>query len=169
LGKYITSEPDVYLKRRLRWCRQAAEAVEYVHEKRVIHCDISLRNFLLDKDLDLLLADFQGMLKSTDGATLLNGLARECTKSFLPRVNGDYADVKTDLFALGSAIYFIMMGHEVFPELDSLDDDEEIESRFRNGHFPTDEHACCQITMNCWKQLYQSASDVVFDLSQISV
>ena len=35
---------------------------------------------------------------------------------------GDFADVKTDIFALGSAIYSLMMGHEPFPNLDDLED-----------------------------------------------
>lgn len=73
--------------------------------------------------------------------------------------------MKTDLFALGSAIYFIMTGHEVFPELDSLEDDEEIFSRFENELFPLDNHACYHITEKCWKQQYRSAEEVVSDIS----
>ena len=96
------------------------------------------------------------MYKSCNGNVLLDGLSRECTKSFLPRIHGDYADGKTDLFALGSAIYFIMIGHEVFPDLDS-DKDEEIERRFRNGQFPVDPQVCGTITGKCWAQKYGSA------------
>lgn len=167
LGDYITSQSFIPSDQRLLWCKQAAEAVSYIHGKHVIHCDINFRNFLLDKNFDLLLADFQGMLKSADGKTLLDGLSRECSKSYMPRCHGDYACVKTDLFALGSAIYFIMTGHEVFPELDSLDD-EEILSRFQNGVFPIDSsHVCYHITEKCWKQQYKSADDVVSDLSLI--
>ncbi|KAJ5852891.1 hypothetical protein N7534_005434 [Penicillium rubens] len=105
-----------------------------------------------------------GMLKSADGDTLLDGLSRECSKSYQPRVHGDYACVATDLFALGSAIYFIMTGHEVFPELDSWEDDEEILSRFQNGLFPNDNHPCSQITEKCWKQQYRQAAEIVSDL-----
>ncbi|KAJ5080867.1 hypothetical protein N7456_013577 [Penicillium angulare] len=153
----------------LQRASNAAEAVSYIHGKRVIHCDINTRNMLLDKNLDLLLADFQGMLKSGDGKTLLDGFSRESSKSSMSRCHGDYADVKTDLFALGSAIYFIMMGHEVFPELHSWDDDDENEilSRFQNGLFPVDSHACTEITDKCWRQQYQSAADVVSDISLI--
>ncbi|GIK05061.1 hypothetical protein Aspvir_009160 [Aspergillus viridinutans] len=163
------SEPTISFDRRLRWCKQAAEAIKYIHEKRVIHCDINLRNFLLDDNFDLLLSDFQGMLKSAHGETLIDGLSRECSKSFMPRAHGDYADVKTDIFALGSAIYFIITGHEVFPELDSLEDDEEIASRFQNGQFPTDDHACYHITEKCWKQQYETAEDIVSDILQIQM
>lgn len=101
------------------------------------------------------------------GNVLLDGLSRECTKSFLPRAHGDYADVETDLFALGSAIYFIMMGHEVFPELDSDDDDEEVEQRFRNSQFPADPQACATITRKCWTQQYSSAQEVVEDIIMV--
>jgi Serine/threonine protein kinase len=168
LSDHITSEASIDLPRRLLWCQQAAEAVNYIHQKHVIHCDIKLRNFLLDKNFDLMLADFQGMLKSADGKTLLDGLSRECSKSYLPRSHGDYACVKTDLFALGSAIYFIMTGHEIFPELDSLDDDEQILSRLRKWTCSrlTTMHATI-LRIKCWRQQYQSADDVVSDLSLI--
>jgi serine/threonine protein kinase len=167
LNNYIISHPEISIDQKLRWCKQAAEAVEYIHEKSVIHRDISLRNLLLDKDMNVLLADFQGMLKSTDGKTLLDGLSRECSKSFQPRPHGDYADTKTDIFALGSAIYFIMTGHEVFPELDSSEDEEEIALRFRNSWFPTDDHECCLITEKCWRQQYETPRHIVSDISEI--
>jgi hypothetical protein len=75
--------------------------------------------------------------------------------------------VKTDLFALGSAIYFIMMGHEVFPDLDSNKDEEEIERRFRSGQFPVDPQVCSGITSKCWAQEYGSAQEVVDDIAVI--
>lgn len=156
--------PDTFLDQRLQWCKQAAEAVEHLHRKRIIYGDINPRNLLLDQNLNVKLADFQGMYKSFDRSVLLDGLSRECTKSFLPRTNGDHADIKTDHFALGSAIYFIMMGHEVFPELDSEDDDEEVEQRFRNGQFPIDPQACAMITRKCWTQQYDSSQEVVKDI-----
>lgn len=170
LNDYITSQTSIPFERRLLWCKQAAQAVSYIHGKNVIHCDISLRNTLLDKNLDLLLADFQGVLKSADGETLLDGHAREHSKAYMPRV-GDDACVKTDLFALGTAIYEIMTGHEVFPELNTWEEgvDEEILSRFENGLFPTDKHACYRVTEKRWKQQYDSADDVLSDLSVIQV
>lgn len=46
---------------RLRWSRQAAEATAYIHTKNVIHCDINTNNLLLDANLNVKLADFQGI------------------------------------------------------------------------------------------------------------
>lgn len=85
----------------------------------------------------------------------------------MPRCHGDDACVRTDLFALGSAIYFIMTGHEVFPDLDNWEDDEDVLSRFRSGLFPVDGHLCYHITDKCWKQQYELADDVILDLSFI--
>ncbi|KAM5450710.1 Phosphorylase b kinase gamma catalytic chain, skeletal muscle/heart isoform [Microsporum audouinii] len=170
LYEHITSKhATISLSQKLSWCKHAAEAVKYIHEKRVIHCDINLRNILLDDNFNIILADFQGMLKSPHGETLLDGLSRECTKSFMPRSHGDFADVKTDIFALGSAIYFIMLGHEVFPELDTFndDEDEQVALLFSNGDFPTDDYACSTITDKCWRQAYESAKDIIQDISQI--
>lgn len=75
--------------------------------------------------------------------------------------------METDLFALGSAIHFIIIGHEIFPDLDSLEDEEEILSRFQNGLFPIDKHAYYRVTEKCWKQQYQSADQVISDISLV--
>ena len=45
---------------RRRWAKQAAEGVRLLHSHGVIH-DISPRNFLLDGELDLKIADFAGL------------------------------------------------------------------------------------------------------------
>jgi hypothetical protein len=59
-------------------------------------------------------------------------------KSSIPRSNPNYADQKTDIFALESAVYYIITGYKPFPELDSFDDDDEAEivARYRSGRFP---------------------------------
>jgi len=54
----------------------------------------------------------------------------------MPRSDPNNANQKTNIFALGSAIYFIIKGHPPFPELDSWKDTLEIVSRFKTGQFP---------------------------------
>lgn len=48
----------VTLNQKLKWCKQLAEAVAYIHPKQVIHCDICLRNIAIDEELDVKLVDF---------------------------------------------------------------------------------------------------------------
>lgn len=72
--------------------------------------------------------------------------------------------MKTDLFALGSAIYFIIMGHEVFPDLDSDKDEEEIERRFRSSQISG---RSARMQCKCWMQEYSSAQEVVNDIAVV--
>lgn len=101
---------------RRKWAEQAAEALAFVHAKGVIHCDIHPNNLLLDEHLDIQLCDFAGSLFGP-----LDGGAMESIRFFLPRDPLATPDVKSDLFALGSTMYFIMSDHEPY---DDLADDE---------------------------------------------
>lgn len=114
------------IQERLNWSRQAAAALVYLHRKRFIHCDINVNNLLLDEELSFKLCDFQGRLLPTNGNIVFKGGASENIKSFMPRSDPEHADHKTDIFALGSAIYHIVKGHEPFPELDPFEDELQI-------------------------------------------
>jgi serine/threonine protein kinase len=155
---------------RLKWSQQAAEGVAHIHASAVLHCDISTNNLLLDKDLNIKLADFQGRLLALDGSVLLDGRSSENVKSSMPRSDPNHADQKTDIFALGSAIYYIMQGHEPFPELNSLNDNDESEiiARYTSGRFPPlSSHLGGNIVYGCWSGRYESAIEVVKDLKRI--
>lgn len=80
--------------------------MDYFHSKRILHCDLRSDNLLLDADLNLKVSDFQGQHFSNDGEIILDALSLESTKEYLPREPADHASMKTDLFALGSIIYF---------------------------------------------------------------
>lgn len=167
LRNYIKNHPYETLERRLEWCKQLVDTLSFVHSKRVIHCDICLHNILLDENFDIILADFQGLvISSTTGRTMLDGLTRECAKSYMPRENLYSASFKTDLFAVGSAIYHLIVGHEVFPELDSFDDEKEINGRFINGHFPKNDYVASHIVERCWRGEYASAAEISIDIAE---
>ena len=153
------------IQKRLKWALQAAEAVAYIHTRRVIHCDIGVGNLLLDKDLNIRLCDFQGRLLHPDGTIHLNGDSTEGVKSSMPRSDPNDANWKTDIFALGSAIYFMMKGHPPFPELNPWKDKLEIVSRFMTGQFSAlDEVPGGDVVKKCWAGEYESADEVVHDL-----
>ncbi|KAJ6140220.1 BR serine/threonine-protein kinase [Penicillium samsonianum] len=167
LRNYIKNHPYETLECRLEWCKQLVDTLSFVHSKRVIHCDICLHNILLDENFDIILADFQGLvISSTTGRTMLDGLTRECAKSYMPRENLYSASFKTDLFAVGSAIYHLIVGHEVFPELDSFDDEKEINARFINGHFPKNDYVASHIVERCWRGEYASAAEISIDIAE---
>lgn len=68
---------EEYLRRKeppeelvLRWSRQAADALHFCHSQQVLHGDSRCGNLLLDRRLDLKLADFTGA--SIDGSDALS-------------------------------------------------------------------------------------------------
>ena len=90
---------------RLKWCVQAAEALEYIISKDVIHCDLRPDNFLLDINLNICLCDFGGSVcKNIKGNRLPDAGSRD------PRNTSDDITPAIDIFALGSFMYIIMTG-----------------------------------------------------------
>jgi serine/threonine protein kinase len=55
-----SNQPPPSLKQRLAWCREAAEAVAWIHARRVLHCDIQPTNLLLDEGSTLSFPTFRG-------------------------------------------------------------------------------------------------------------
>jgi serine/threonine protein kinase len=143
-----------------KWVHQAAESIAYIHSKSVIHCDIHPNNFLLDDKLNLCLCDFAGSLFGE-----LDGKAMESTSFFLPRDPLSTSNTKSDLFALGSVMYYIMAGCEPY---DGLSEDE-ITARFTQGKFPdVGEFECGRTISGCWTGDLSSAQEVVASLSERS-
>ena len=161
--------PDTSLEQRLKWALQAAEGLSYVHVKNVLHCDISVGNLLLDSDLNTKLSDFQGRLLHPNGTVILDGGAAESIISSMPRADRNSCNYKTDIFALGTAIYFMITGQPPFPDLDAVDDEDEIQKRFKGGEFPPlERYQGGNVVRNCWAGAYESATETMLDLQELS-
>lgn len=158
-------ETQVPIREKIRIAKETAEGVAYAHQSNVLICDIHVRNILLDAEFHIKLCDFQGRLLSPDGKILISGGASEKAESFMPRCDKEFADIKTDLFALGSTIYHIITGHRPFPQYDTIDDEAKFEELYREGHFPPlDAGVGGDVVWNCWGGKYESADEVVNDL-----
>lgn len=149
-----TREPgSVPIELRQKWVQQAAQVVAFVHSKGVIHCDIHPNNFLLDEHLDLQLCDFSGSLFGK-----LDGAAMESTRYFLPRDPLSTPNAMSDLFALGSAMYHFVSGHDPYDTLP----ESEVTARYSQGLFPdVDGMVYGHVIEGCWRGVWTSAQEVV--------
>ncbi|KAK3113619.1 hypothetical protein LTR53_008919 [Teratosphaeriaceae sp. CCFEE 6253] len=159
----------VTLQRRVAWSRHLMEALRHLHKHDIVHTDLNPSNVLLNQDLDIKLADLQCNRLSDQGETIWYGERGEPCRYYCPRANDTLADVKTDIFALGSTIHFIMLGHEVYPDIVDGEEGwhEAITSRFEREEFPTEPHACAAITVKCWRREYSCVDEVIDDITAI--
>ncbi|KAF1912219.1 kinase-like domain-containing protein [Ampelomyces quisqualis] len=167
----LTSDPPPSLKQRLAWCREASEAVAWIHARRVLHCDIQPTNLLLDKELHIKLSDFQGKQLSENGEVVLDGWSSEPCRFYCPRDDPFDASIETDLFALGCTIYFIIVGNAVFPDIIDGEDrwHEKVEHRFVSRQFPRDQNVCSSVTLKCWQKEYDNATEIVRDMEALEL
>jgi len=138
---------------RLQWILEAAEGLQLLHSANIMHCDVEPKNFLLDADLGLRIADFSG--SSLDGS---QGLACAGTRFAPPGFNWRCAPtVQDDLYSLGSTIYTILTSHCPYHELPS----DEVTVRYEAHQFPDlTEIPCGQIIRRCWRSEVASAQEV---------
>ena len=100
----------------LRIGMQAAAGLEAAHEQGVIHRDVKPANILLERGVDrALLTDF-GLARTVDDASLTHtGIVAGTPHYMSPeQADGQTVDHRTDLFSLGSVLYFMATGRPPF-------------------------------------------------------
>lgn len=100
----------------LRIARQAALGLAAAHEQGVVHRDVKPANMLLEEKVDrVLISDF-GLARTVDDATLTRtGIVTGTPHYMSPeQADGEVVDQRSDLFSLGSVIYFMCTGRSPF-------------------------------------------------------
>ena len=93
-------------------------ALEYAHERRVVHRDVKPENLLVDKEGLVHVTDF-GLALAVPRSKLFGGAtSRSGTPQFAApeQLAGGQVDRRTDLFSLGAVGYFLLLGRPPFPE-----------------------------------------------------
>lgn len=153
LEAYIGSGHDADTKTRTKWAAQAAKALAGLHVREVIHADVAPRNFLLNQDLDLLICDFAGSSFSGRPVPPSAPGSRYQAKPW----GRDYVPTEADdIFGLGSVLYFIMTGNEVYSDLA----DDEVERRLQLQDFPAIPSPHGWIVDACWTGYFTTAEAV---------
>ncbi|MEJ7595621.1 MAG: serine/threonine-protein kinase [Planctomycetaceae bacterium] len=100
----------------LRIARQAAAGLAAAHSQGVVHRDVKPANILLEESVDrVLISDF-GLARTVDDATLTRTGVVAGTPHYMSpeQASGQPVDQRSDLFSLGSSIYFMCTGRPPF-------------------------------------------------------
>jgi serine/threonine protein kinase len=143
LADYLRAHPEtISMSQRLQWATEAAEGLEFLHSKGVIHCDVKPKNFLLDDSFGLKIVDFSS--SSLNGSYIL---ACKSTRFSLPQGRQEKPTIRSDTFALGCTTYVIMTGEDPYENLHS----DEVVHLFEDGDFPSSKGTPCdEYIRQCW-------------------
>ncbi len=114
--------------------RQAAEALQHVHEQDWVHCDVKPDNFLLDEVGQLKLIDFAiaQKVKKGIGRLLAGKSAVQGTRSYMApeQIRGANIDPRTDVYSLGCVLFELFAGRTPFT---ANNPDELLNKHLRSG------------------------------------
>ncbi|MEM1264038.1 MAG: serine/threonine-protein kinase [Pseudomonadota bacterium] len=116
LSDYRLGEADLSLTTLIEVVAQAAEALAYAHEQRVIHRDIKPTNLLYDPDTgQLKIMDF-GVAQLADAVRTRTGIILGTPVYMAPeQLFGEKLGPFSDLFSLGVTLYELLTGTVPFP------------------------------------------------------
>lgn len=103
-------------ERSLRILHGVAEALDYAHDKGVVHRDVKPQNILLDEAERVYLADFgiAKMVESSGGLTQ-TGMISGTPQYMAPeQATGVHIDRRADIYAVGIVAYEMFTGHVPF-------------------------------------------------------
>ncbi len=137
------------------------EGVGYVHSKGVRHSDLRLDQWLLDSETNARLSDFNASGYDECSRLDLPGekaLGIEGPSHFLPRDPCADNSVRSDLFALGSALYELEHGSAPYAGVD----DEAIAKRYELQCFPSVSTMMLgQVISGAWAGRFASAAEML--------
>lgn len=149
-----------------RWIQQITAALEYIENMGFSHNDVHPRNCLLDKNLNLKLSDFG--CATTIGQYLLSSYAPWARTIPAGPVKGSYGlcGARTEQFAVGTLLYFMVYGHEPYEDIDLKNEDpQELDRRFQDMEFPeVNKHKVFDgLISACWYNVYPTMALLAYD------
>jgi streptogramin lyase/predicted Ser/Thr protein kinase len=101
-------------ERAIRICSQVAEALDFAHERGLVHRDVKPSNVLLDAKEHVYLADFGLTKRLGEGRTVEPALFGTIDYVAPEQIRGDEIDGRVDVYALGCLLYECLVGSSPF-------------------------------------------------------
>ena len=130
LFEYIVQNQDITKENLLRIIFQLIRAISILHEQNVIHRDIKPENILLDKNYNIVLADFQFSRPFSKRYSIVVGTEKYQAPE-LKKNNFQYSE-KVDIYALGVTLFFLYFPSELINIRELTEKDSNIFSCFNN-------------------------------------
>ena len=128
------AEGGVEVEKAVGWMEEVAQALHYVHSKRMVHCDLKPANVLLDDEGHVRVADFgNSRVLSESGGTLGTLFYMAPEQAVTPTVEGPLQpDPRWDIYALGCTMYSLLSDKVPHSEIgDKLEMAPGVEERLR--------------------------------------
>lgn len=121
LFDYITKKGKLKEKEAKRLFIQIVSAIQYCHQKDLVHRDIKAENILLDENKDILLADF-GFSGIDDPECKFESSCGSLNYASPELINGtSYVGKEVDIWALGVLLYLMVTGTLPFSASNDFD------------------------------------------------
>ena len=152
-----------------RWIQQITSALEYVEKIGFSHNDLHARNCLLDHNLNLKLCDFD---RATTVGQFLEGVFAPWARKLVDGpLKGSYGlcCARTEQFAVGTLLYFMVYGHEPYEDIDlAKQDPGELSRRFGHMEFPElNRHPVFdEFISACWHNVYPTMALLAYDIKR---
>lgn len=115
LAQVLDEESPLGSQRTINIARQIASALDYAHQKSIMHGDLSARRVYVAKNDRVIVADF-GQMQAMAGTSLVRqGFAIGAPEVLAPeRVRGQGPSRQSDLYSLGTLCYQMLHGEPPF-------------------------------------------------------
>ncbi|GMU54737.1 MAG: hypothetical protein AMXMBFR33_38830 [Candidatus Xenobia bacterium] len=107
LVRSLESEPDPPVARAEAWLEQALRALEFVHSRGLLHCDLKPANLLVDREEQVRIVDFGQAVTAEEGQVALGTLFYMPPEQAQP---GSPSSTGWDVYALGATFYRLLGG-----------------------------------------------------------
>ena len=93
----------------LRWTNQICQALAFVHERGLVHCDVEPGNIWLDASARAHLGDFDSAVVCNGGGPLARQTDHTPTEYQAPELaRGDPPEPRSDLYSLGATLHYLL-------------------------------------------------------------
>ncbi len=118
VAQLVEKEGALPLPRVIEVLDDTLSALEYAHDRRLVHRDVKPENLLVDQEGRVHVTDFGLALALPRGRLFGGATSRSGTPQFAApeQLAGGQVDGRSDLFSLGAVGFYLLLGRPPFPE-----------------------------------------------------